>query len=537
MSIFRRILTSFVIGLLCSLATAGESVIQLDVPPVDMPQVSENDLDKNEQARRNKATLLHLRMMRRFKEERYNAARQLCEQIVKLIPEDGTAWYNLACAQARLDRHDEAIESLNAALDLGFAAIRHMENDPDLSSLHGSEAFRKLLARREEIHRQRAERIRDELHRRYGEGYIVEVDHAHRLVFATNTDRDTLNALRDDLTARAEALWEQLFDHRLEQYVTIIIPKPGTIEMGRIGGVFRRSDATIVARRVGMTCRHEFTHALHFADIEARAQLHPIWVLEGLATLYETAEFQHGRLLPMPNDRLNALKFFLARDRLHPLRKLLTVDQEGFMEDPAVFYAMSRYLMMYLEENGKLREWYLAYTAAYEEDDTGREALESVFGEDLDAIEEDWLEWVKRLPRPAMAVRTNQPYLGVQVSPATEGLAVQRVIPGSGADEAGLQAGDLIVRVSGRQLADGTELIRLVTAREVGDDVKIRYRRNGRYANTVVTLQAKPARIPTEDDMPVTPPRQLDPRRDESDEQGCAPRRKLPHPLPTRKAA
>ncbi len=532
MSIFRRILISFIFGLFCTLAAAGEGVIQLNVPPVDMPRQPESSLDENEKARRNKASILHLRMLRRFKEERYNAARQLSEQIVELIPEDGTAWYNLACAQARLGRVTEAITSLNTAVDLGFAAIRHMEKDPDLASLHGKSAFKKLLDRRNEIHRQRAERIRDELHRRYGEGYIVEVDHAHRLVFATNTDRDTLNALRDDLTTRAEALWNQLFDYRLEQYVTIIIPKPGTIEMGRIGGVFRRSDATIVAQRVGMTCRHEFTHALHFADLEARAQLHPIWILEGLATLYETAEFHHGRLHPTPNDRLNALKFFLARDRLHPLSELLNIDQDDFMEDPAVFYAMSRYVMFYLEEKGKLREWYQAYTAGYEQDDTGRDAMEKVLGKNLDAIEKDWHEWVKRLPRPAMAVRTNQPYLGVQVSPATEGLAVQRVIPGSGADQAGLQAGDLIVRVSDRQLADGTELIRLVTAREVGDEVKIRYRRNGQYANTVVTLQAKPARIPTEDDMPVTPPRQLQPLRDESNEQG-----RVSSPLPTRKAA
>jgi hypothetical protein len=266
--------------------------------------------------------------------------------------------------------------------------------------------------------------------------------------------------------------------------------------------------------------------------MEARAQIHPIWILEGFASLFETADFQDGRLEPMPNDRLNALKFFHHRGRLKPLATMLSVEQNGFMKDPAVYYAMSRYFLMYLHKKGKLREWYNAYTIGYDKDSTGRDALEKVFRKELDEIEEDWLEWAQRLPRPAMVVRTNQPYIGVAVSPATEGLEVQRVVPGSGADKAGLQAGDLIVRVGDRQLADGTELIRLVTAREVGQAVTIRYRRAGEYSTVSVKLQPKPARIPTHDRGPV---RRTSP---EPEQRGQVPEdtEVLP-PVPARKAA
>lgn len=538
MTVLRRILICLIIGVVCGLSLGG-GIIELDVPLVDTPHDPESTLSKTELAerreRQGRVNRLHVRMLRRFKQKRYDKARDLAARIVRLIPSDGTALYNLACAHARLSETDEAIETLRRAVDRGFVEMRHMEHDPDLASLRGLDAFAQILAQRDTIQRERAERIRRELRRRFGAGYLITIDHDNRLVFATDTDRETLNGLRDDLTERAAALRRQLFVHPPEQYVTIIIPQPGTIKLGRIGGVFRRTDATIVARRVGMTCRHEFTHALHFADMEARAQRHPIWILEGFATLFETADLDGDRLRPTANDRLNALKFFLARDRLKPLATLLEIEQTGFMKAPAVCYAMSRYLLMYLHAEGKLQDWYRTYTAGYDDDSTGRLALETVLGKDLGVIEADWHEWIRRLPRPATRVHTNQPYMGVAISPVTEGLQIERVVPGSGAEKAGLRGGDLIVRVAGRQLADGTELIRFVTSREVGDAVQIRYRRSGRYATVRVKLQAKPSRLPRR--------KVVEPDVVPSDERGAlptAPRRRppLPNPsLPPRRAA
>jgi hypothetical protein len=453
---------------------------------------------------------LYEQIVARFKAEEYEQAKVLALKLVELTPEDGTAHYNLACAYSRLGETDLALKALGVSVDKGFVNIRHMENDPDLEPLWSLEGFRTILARRDELHRDRGERILAILQKRYGGDYLVEIDHGAKLVFATNTDRETLNDLKSDLTRQAGALWGELFDYKFERYITIIIPKPGAVRMGIAAGVYQPGSAQLVAKRIGMTLRHEFTHALHFADLEGRAQIHPIWVLEGLATLFETSRFEGGKLLPQPNERLLALQYYLARQQknaaakkkkdkfmLPSLADFLEYDQKKFLRRAHLSYAMCRYLMMYLYEKGKLRQWYQAYTAGFEAEPTGRAAWEKVFGQDLAAIETDWKAWVRSLPAPPRYVRTDQAYLGVSVTPAVEGLTVRAVVPGSGAARAGLQAGDLIVKADGRRLADGGELLQLVHEHNVGDAVPIRYRRDGEYHDTAVTFDKKPARIPS----------------------------------------
>jgi hypothetical protein len=55
--------------------------------------------------------------------------------------------YNLACAQARLGRIDEALGSLSDSIDRGFAASADLLHDPDLAPLRGDPRFSALLAR------------------------------------------------------------------------------------------------------------------------------------------------------------------------------------------------------------------------------------------------------------------------------------------------------------------------------------------------------------------------------------------------------
>jgi Tetratricopeptide repeat len=55
--------------------------------------------------------------------------------------------YNLACAQARLGRVDEALASLSDSIERGFAASGDLLRDPDLAPLRGDPRFSALLAR------------------------------------------------------------------------------------------------------------------------------------------------------------------------------------------------------------------------------------------------------------------------------------------------------------------------------------------------------------------------------------------------------
>jgi alpha-beta hydrolase superfamily lysophospholipase len=53
-------------------------------------------------------------------------------------------WYNVARAQARLGRKDEALRALRRALDEGFADDESLRTEPDLATLRGDARFRSL---------------------------------------------------------------------------------------------------------------------------------------------------------------------------------------------------------------------------------------------------------------------------------------------------------------------------------------------------------------------------------------------------------
>lgn len=57
------------------------------------------------------------------------------------------ARYNQACARARLGRTDDALASLGAALEAGYADLDRVAGDPDLDALRGEQRFEDLLAR------------------------------------------------------------------------------------------------------------------------------------------------------------------------------------------------------------------------------------------------------------------------------------------------------------------------------------------------------------------------------------------------------
>ncbi|MEM7483210.1 MAG: tetratricopeptide repeat protein [Acidobacteriota bacterium] len=63
----------------------------------------------------------------------------------EIRPNDVRAWYNLACAQARLGRKKPAYEALERAVASGFSNADHLRNDEDLKSLRGEKRFEALL--------------------------------------------------------------------------------------------------------------------------------------------------------------------------------------------------------------------------------------------------------------------------------------------------------------------------------------------------------------------------------------------------------
>ncbi len=60
------------------------------------------------------------------------------------------SWYNLACANARLNRGEPAVEALAKALDMGFNRTELLATDADLDSLRERDDFKAMLASIEE---------------------------------------------------------------------------------------------------------------------------------------------------------------------------------------------------------------------------------------------------------------------------------------------------------------------------------------------------------------------------------------------------
>ena len=68
-------------------------------------------------------------------------ALQLDRRLVRLIPENSIAWYNLACSYAVLGMIDPAFYALQRSLELGYRYLHRLRRDPDLKALRRDPRF------------------------------------------------------------------------------------------------------------------------------------------------------------------------------------------------------------------------------------------------------------------------------------------------------------------------------------------------------------------------------------------------------------
>ena len=93
-------------------------------------------------------------------------------------------------------------------------------------------------------------------------------------------------------------------------------------------------------------------------------------------------------------------------------------------------------------------------------------------------------------PRPAVGARV---FLGVGGHAGeSDGLRLSQVIGGSGADKAGLRAGDVLVRFGDRPLSGFDDLLSALEDKKPGDEVRVLYLRDGLDHETMATLGTRP---------------------------------------------
>jgi hypothetical protein len=147
----------------------------------------------------------------------------------------------------------------------------------------------------------------------------------------------------------------------------------------------------------GGTLLHEMVHAMVEADFPEC----PAWLNEGLGSLFEaSSRDRDGKVIGVTNWRLKGLQEELQKNAAPRFAKLLAMaDTEFYGPQSSTNYAAVRYLMQYLQENGKLETFYARIRD--KKDDDALATLRSVFDHQLtvEQIEKNCYDWVKLLRR------------------------------------------------------------------------------------------------------------------------------------------
>ena len=93
------------------------------------------------------------------------------------------------------------------------------------------------------------------------------------------------------------------------------------------------------------------------------------------------------------------------------------------------------------------------------------------------------------IPRPP------SPFMGIGAAPKwpdKPGLEIGNVVPGTGAEKAGLQIGDIILQVNETDMFAQEDLIKVINEHNVGDTLKVKILRGENERTVEVTLGARP---------------------------------------------
>ena len=142
------------------------------------------------------------------------------------------------------------------------------------------------------------------------------------------------------------------------------------------------------------TLSHELVHPY----IEANFPDAPSWFNEGLASLYEQPRERDGHMWGTTNWRLPGLQGMIRAKKLPLLKALLSTTRDGFYDASFDAYAYARFLCQYLQDHGKLRDFYKKFSTDTK-DLTGQRAMEAVLGQDLESFQPVFEKWAMSLRR------------------------------------------------------------------------------------------------------------------------------------------
>lgn len=143
------------------------------------------------------------------------------------------------------------------------------------------------------------------------------------------------------------------------------------------------------------TLAHELVHPFLETDFPGV----PAWFNEGFASLHEQSSFdENGECKGLVNWRLPGLQDALKKSKCPKLEDVMNDDADAFYQkNSGVKYALSRYFCFYLQEKGKLEDFYKEYRDGFKKDKSGKKALEKVMDQELEDVERDLHAWSLKL--------------------------------------------------------------------------------------------------------------------------------------------
>ena len=148
-----------------------------------------------------------------------------------------------------------------------------------------------------------------------------------------------------------------------EPYRKFAMEVMGTGEYSTDRGFFVPYQRLVVAdlgRGIG-GLRHELVHALLRDEFGSL----PDWLDEGMAALYVTAKWTKKGYRFLVNFRLRQLRAARAAGRLPGLEKLAASDdRDVYGANYEAYYALARYLLLYLDRRGRLEKFFIKMRSA-----------------------------------------------------------------------------------------------------------------------------------------------------------------------------
>jgi len=261
------------------------------------------------------AESLHQKAEEHLKNKEYEKAIGVYEEILKKDPQDTIALYNSACAYSLLKNKEKAVEFLRKSVEAGFVDFAHIEEDEDINEIKDTDGYKGIMAKKAEYLKNAADKRIEKLKAKLGEKYKIVRDDERKLIIVSDLKEGTLNQFMKILQSWEDALCKEFFENPPESYVFVLIPSSTKEYREKFGGTSAAGFYTHANRTLTVnietgtgTMVHEFTHALHFAHMDALKQHHPIWISEGFGSLFEQCTINDGRPVGLLNWRLPIIK-------------------------------------------------------------------------------------------------------------------------------------------------------------------------------------------------------------------------------------